>query len=216
MPDTVPSTPAAAQRPRRLVIIGAVAAGTSVGAKARRNDEQLEIVVYEPGAINIPLGELRQRVGELDPNTRTVTYCNKGVYGNAGQNILLRLGFRHGLQPLRRQQQLPEPPTLPTLPRFVEPGRARHRRDPQRSRTESLATSPRIGAWLGRPPTTQPQRASWADTRSRGSRKCHASPPVPTFRTLLRGPGTTASRPARGGTPSQRRFVRQPPPTPAS
>jgi NADPH-dependent 2,4-dienoyl-CoA reductase/sulfur reductase-like enzyme/rhodanese-related sulfurtransferase len=47
MPDTAPSTPAAAQRPRRLVIIGAVAAGTSVGAKARRNDEQLEIVVYE-------------------------------------------------------------------------------------------------------------------------------------------------------------------------
>lgn len=32
---------------RRLVIVGAVAAGTSVGAKARRNDEQLEIVVYD-------------------------------------------------------------------------------------------------------------------------------------------------------------------------
>ena len=31
----------------RLVIIGAVAAGTSVGAKARRNDEDLEIVVYD-------------------------------------------------------------------------------------------------------------------------------------------------------------------------
>lgn len=34
-------------RARRLVIVGAVAAGTSVGAKARRNDESLEIVVYE-------------------------------------------------------------------------------------------------------------------------------------------------------------------------
>ncbi len=33
--------------PRRLVIVGAVAAGTSVGAKARRNDEGMEIVVYE-------------------------------------------------------------------------------------------------------------------------------------------------------------------------
>lgn len=46
-----------------------------------------------PDAVNIPLAELRQRAGELDPSTRTVTYCNKGVSGNAGQNILLRLGF---------------------------------------------------------------------------------------------------------------------------
>ena len=46
MPSTAPSQPGT--RPvRRLVIIGAVAAGTSVGAKARRNDEQLEIVVYD-------------------------------------------------------------------------------------------------------------------------------------------------------------------------
>jgi len=33
--------------PRRIVIIGSVAAGTSAGAKARRNDETAEIVVYE-------------------------------------------------------------------------------------------------------------------------------------------------------------------------
>jgi NADPH-dependent 2,4-dienoyl-CoA reductase/sulfur reductase-like enzyme/rhodanese-related sulfurtransferase len=46
-----------------------------------------------PDAVNIPLAELRKRAGELDPSTRTVTYCNKGVSGNAGQNILLRLGF---------------------------------------------------------------------------------------------------------------------------
>ena len=32
-------------------------------------------------------------IGKLDPGTPTVTYCNKGVSGNAGQNILLRLGF---------------------------------------------------------------------------------------------------------------------------
>jgi NADPH-dependent 2,4-dienoyl-CoA reductase/sulfur reductase-like enzyme len=36
-----------AQAARRLVIVGAVAAGTSVGAKARRNDEAMQIVVYE-------------------------------------------------------------------------------------------------------------------------------------------------------------------------
>jgi len=46
MPSTIPSRPAT-HPVRRVVIIGAVAAGTSVGAKARRNDEQLEIVVYD-------------------------------------------------------------------------------------------------------------------------------------------------------------------------
>ncbi len=45
------------------------------------------------GAVHIPLKELRARLGELDPNTPTVTYCNKGVTGNAGQNVLRCLGF---------------------------------------------------------------------------------------------------------------------------
>lgn len=31
----------------RLLVIGAVAAGTSVAAKARRNREDIEIVIYE-------------------------------------------------------------------------------------------------------------------------------------------------------------------------
>lgn len=31
----------------RIVIVGSVAAGTSVGAKARRNTESAEIVIYE-------------------------------------------------------------------------------------------------------------------------------------------------------------------------
>ncbi len=34
-------------RPRRIVIVGAVAAGTSAAAKARRNDENAEIVLYD-------------------------------------------------------------------------------------------------------------------------------------------------------------------------
>jgi rhodanese-related sulfurtransferase len=48
---------------------------------------------HVPGAIHIPLGELRERAGELDPALPTVTYCNKGVSGNAGQNVLRCLGF---------------------------------------------------------------------------------------------------------------------------
>jgi len=65
--------------------------------------EQLQIVdvrsaadyakSHVAGAVNIPLGQLRARLDELDPDLPTVTYCNKGVSGNAGQNILLRSGF---------------------------------------------------------------------------------------------------------------------------
>lgn len=49
---------------------------------------------HVPGAVNIPLAELRDRLDELDPEAPTVAYCNKGVSGNAGQNILLRHGFK--------------------------------------------------------------------------------------------------------------------------
>lgn len=46
-----------------------------------------------PDSIHIPLKELRARLGELDPALFTVTYCNKGVSGNAGQNVLRNHGF---------------------------------------------------------------------------------------------------------------------------
>lgn len=45
-------------------------------------------------ALHIPLGELRARAGELSKEIPTVTYCNKGVTGNAAQNVLLNLGFQ--------------------------------------------------------------------------------------------------------------------------
>lgn len=46
------------------------------------------------GALHIPLGELRTRQSELDKNIPTITYCNKGVTGNAAQNVLLNCGFK--------------------------------------------------------------------------------------------------------------------------
>lgn len=46
------------------------------------------------GAINIPLAELRSEGKKLDPNLPTVTYCNKGVTGNAAQNVLTNMGFK--------------------------------------------------------------------------------------------------------------------------
>lgn len=48
-----------------------------------------------PGSVHIPLKELRARLGELDPALTTVTYCNKGVSGNAAQNVLRNHGFVH-------------------------------------------------------------------------------------------------------------------------
>ncbi|MER2002435.1 MAG: rhodanese-like domain-containing protein, partial [Carnobacterium inhibens] len=45
------------------------------------------------GAIHIPLAELRERSAELDQSLVTITYCNKGVTGNAAQNVLIHHGF---------------------------------------------------------------------------------------------------------------------------
>lgn len=46
-----------------------------------------------PGAINIPLGELRIKALKLDKSKKYVVHCNKGVTGNAAHNIMLNLGF---------------------------------------------------------------------------------------------------------------------------
>jgi NADPH-dependent 2,4-dienoyl-CoA reductase/sulfur reductase-like enzyme/rhodanese-related sulfurtransferase len=45
-------------------------------------------------ARNIPHAELRGAAEELDKETDVITYCNKGVTGNAAQNILLQKGFK--------------------------------------------------------------------------------------------------------------------------
>lgn len=46
------------------------------------------------GAINVPQDELRAKSDELDKEGTVVTYCNKGVTGNAAQNILINKGFK--------------------------------------------------------------------------------------------------------------------------
>lgn len=46
------------------------------------------------GAVNIPLEDLRSEAGKLDKNIPVVTYCNRGVTGNAAQNLLLQMGFK--------------------------------------------------------------------------------------------------------------------------
>lgn len=56
-------------------------------AEKQHNESKVE------KAINIPLGDLREKCKDLDPSLPTVTYCNSGVTGNAAQNILRNLGF---------------------------------------------------------------------------------------------------------------------------
>ena len=45
-------------------------------------------------AQNIPHSEIRESLDKLDKDTLTITYCNKGVTGNAAQNILINNGFK--------------------------------------------------------------------------------------------------------------------------
>lgn len=69
----------------------------------QNSEESLQIVdtrskkdfekAHVKGAIHIPLAELRERNEELDRSLVTITYCNKGVTGNAAQNVLINDGF---------------------------------------------------------------------------------------------------------------------------
>lgn len=45
-------------------------------------------------AISIPLADLRVAAKDLDKDIPTITYCNKGVTGNAAQNVLINMGFK--------------------------------------------------------------------------------------------------------------------------
>jgi NADPH-dependent 2,4-dienoyl-CoA reductase/sulfur reductase-like enzyme/rhodanese-related sulfurtransferase len=45
-------------------------------------------------AQSIPHSDLRASLEHLDPEVTAITYCNKGVTGNAAQNILINHGFK--------------------------------------------------------------------------------------------------------------------------
>ena len=58
-----------------------------------RRPEQYEKSHIE-GALNIPHEDIRTEACSLDRDKTVVTYCNKGVTGNAAQNILINRGFK--------------------------------------------------------------------------------------------------------------------------
>ncbi len=47
-----------------------------------------------PGAVNIPVDSLRDRLGELDPNKEILEYCQVGVRAHTAQRILSQHGFK--------------------------------------------------------------------------------------------------------------------------
>jgi NADPH-dependent 2,4-dienoyl-CoA reductase/sulfur reductase-like enzyme/peroxiredoxin family protein/TusA-related sulfurtransferase/rhodanese-related sulfurtransferase len=56
--------------------------------------EPAEVTAYAvPGAVNIPLGELRRRFSELDPTKKTIVVCGVGVRAHNGARILMQNGF---------------------------------------------------------------------------------------------------------------------------
>ena len=58
--------------------------------------EPMELMAYQiPGAVNIPLGQLRDRLGELDPCKTYVTLCAVGVRAYNAARILVNNGFEN-------------------------------------------------------------------------------------------------------------------------
>ena len=63
---------------------------TIIDARTRQQFDQAHV----DEAVSIPQECLRNHMDQLDRDSEIVTYCNKGVTGNAAQNILLNSGFK--------------------------------------------------------------------------------------------------------------------------
>lgn len=58
--------------------------------------EDAELLAFAlPKAAHIPLGQLRARIGELDPKKETVVFCAIGVRAYNAARILMQHGFEH-------------------------------------------------------------------------------------------------------------------------
>ena len=68
--------------------------GEEISVIDARTEPQFE-KSHVDDAVSIPHECLRYQMKRLDKNSRIVTYCNKGVTGNAAQNILLNSGFKN-------------------------------------------------------------------------------------------------------------------------
>jgi len=87
----------AINRNRKLItadnLVSLMESGESYQLIDVRTSSQYETDHIET-AVNMPHEKLRDMLKELDPNVTTALYCNKGVTGNAAQNILINNGFK--------------------------------------------------------------------------------------------------------------------------
>ena len=51
-------------------------------------------IAHVEGARLLPLGQLPERLGEIDPHAPVVTYCHRGVRSQRALEILRAAGFR--------------------------------------------------------------------------------------------------------------------------
>jgi len=56
--------------------------------------EPYERDICSIGGVNIPLAQLEERLGELDPNQLTVVYCRSGGRSAKACELLLHAGFQ--------------------------------------------------------------------------------------------------------------------------
>lgn len=58
--------------------------------------EEMELMVFEiPGAVNIPLGDLRKRLNELNKNDKIIIFCAVGVRSYNAARALMENGFNN-------------------------------------------------------------------------------------------------------------------------
>lgn len=60
-----------------------------------REERELQEKGIIPGAIHIPIDDLRGRVKELDPDKETILYCAVGLRSYVGNRLLLMKGFKN-------------------------------------------------------------------------------------------------------------------------
>lgn len=73
-----------------------------------------------PGSLHIPVDELRERLGELDPAKEIWVYCQVGLRGYTASRILLQKGFSvrnltGGYKSYQMAQYKPNPPRQPLV-----------------------------------------------------------------------------------------------------
>ena len=75
-------------------VAGLPADGSVTLLDVRTPDEVAQQGLLRPDAVHIPLDELRQRLGELDPAKKIYVNCFSGLRSSLAYRILSQKGFR--------------------------------------------------------------------------------------------------------------------------